>query len=44
MRKLLNAYGRRHLTPFGKITVAKTLALSKLTHVFMNLPFEMKYF
>ena len=25
-------------TPFGKITVIKTLALLTLTHVFMNLP------
>jgi hypothetical protein len=38
MRKLLNSWSRRHLTPFGKITVLKTLALSKLTHLFMNLP------
>ena len=38
MRKLLNAWARRQLTPFGKITVIKTLALSKLTHAFLNLP------
>ena len=38
MRKLLNAWARRQLTPFGKITVIKTLALSKLIHVFINLP------
>ena len=29
MKKLLNAWARRHLTPFGKMTVIKTLALSK---------------
>ena len=38
MRKLLYSWSRRYLTPVGKITVLKTLALSKLTHLFMNLP------
>ena len=40
MRKLglLNTWARRHLTPFGKLTVIKSLALSKLIHVFINLP------
>ena len=29
---------KRNLTPFGKITVIKTLVLSKLTYLFTNLP------
>ena len=29
---------KRQLTPFGKITVIKTLALSKITHLFMSIP------
>ena len=36
--KILNTWSKRSLTPFGKITVIKMLALSKLTYVFMNLP------
>ena len=27
MRKVLNTWARRHITPFGNITVIKTLAL-----------------
>ena len=38
IRKILNSWSRRNITPFGKITVIKTLALSKLTHLFMSLP------
>lgn len=38
IRKLLNTWGKRQLTPFGKITVLKTLAVSKLTYLFMNIP------
>ena len=38
MEKLLNAWSRRNITPFGKITVIKTLVISKITHLFMNLP------
>lgn len=38
IRKLLNCWSRRNLTPYGKITVIKTLALSKITHLFLNLP------
>ena len=38
IKTLLNVWSRRNLTPFGKITVIKTLALSKLTYLFMNLP------
>ena len=38
IEKTLKTWGKRFLTPFGKITVIKTLALSKLTYLFMNLP------
>ena len=27
-----------NITPFGKITVIKTMVISKMTHLFMNLP------
>ena len=33
MRNVLNAWSRRNLTPFGKITVIKSLVLSKITHL-----------
>ena len=38
IRKLLLVWKKRHLTPFGKITVLKTLALSQITHLFITLP------
>ena len=38
VRRLLNSWSKRNLTPFGKITVIKTLALSKFIHWFMGLP------
>jgi len=38
VRKLLSVWSKRQLTPFGKITVLKTLAISKLTYLFVNLP------
>ena len=38
METLLNSWSRRNITPFGKITVIKTLVMSKVTHLFMNLP------
>ena len=38
VEKLLKTWNKRFLTPFGKITVIKTLAISKLTYLFMNLP------
>ena len=37
IRKLLNTWSRRNITPFGKITVIKTMVISKITHLFMNL-------
>lgn len=38
IRRLLMLWSKRNLTPFGKITVIKTLALSKLVHLFITLP------
>jgi exonuclease III len=38
IKKLLNTWSKRQITPFGKITVLKSLAVSKLTHLFTNLP------
>ena len=38
IEKLLKTWNRRFLTPYGKITVIKTLALSKLTYLFTNIP------
>ena len=38
IERLLKVWSKRFLTPFGKITVIKTLALSKLTYLFSNLP------
>ena len=38
VNKILKTWSKRFLTPFGKITVIKTLALSKLTYLFTNIP------
>ena len=38
VRKVLNAWSRRNLTPFGKIAVIKHLPISKITHLLLNLP------
>ena len=38
IRNLLVQWSKRTLTPLGKITVIKTLALSKINHLFMALP------
>ena len=38
IENLLKIWSKRFLTPFGKITVLKTLAISKLTYLFTNLP------
>ena len=38
LEKLLRVWSKRHLTPLGKVTVIKTLALSKLTHLFLTIP------
>lgn len=38
MKKILNNWRYRYLTPYGKITIIKSLALSKLTHLSIILP------
>ena len=38
MEKLINSWNYRYLTPFGKITVLKSLCLSKLSHLALVLP------
>ena len=38
VRKLLNSWAYRHLTPYGKVVVIKTLVLSKLANVAMVVP------
>ena len=38
IRRLLLVWSRRYLTPFGKITILKTLALSKLVYLFSSIP------
>lgn len=38
IKKLLGAWFHRHLTPYGKITVIKSLGLSKLSHVALVVP------
>jgi hypothetical protein len=38
IKNILNVWTRRNLTPFGKITVIKTLVMSKFTYLFQNIP------
>ena len=44
IQNLLNKWKRRQLTPFGKIAIIKTLAISKITHLFMSIPDPSKKF
>ena len=38
IRKMFRVWTKRQLTPLGKITILKTLAISKITHLFITLP------
>ena len=38
IQKEIVQWRRRHLTPFGKITVIKSLLISKIVHLFLALP------
>ena len=38
IKNLLTQWSKRILTPFGKITVIKSLAISKINHLFLSLP------
>ena len=37
-KQIINSWRFRYLTPLGKITIIKTLILSKFTHLFMTIP------
>ena len=37
-RNVLGSWSKRMLTPYGKITVIKSLVLSKITHLILALP------
>ena len=36
--KIVNQWGKRDLTPLGKITIIKTFLLSKFNHLFLTIP------
>jgi hypothetical protein len=38
MRRILASWKKRQITPFGKITVIKTLVFSKIVHLLISLP------
>ncbi len=38
IRALLAQWSKRNLTPLGRVTVIKTLAISKVNHLFLSLP------
>ena len=38
MKNILQAWGSRKITPIGKITIAKSLVMSKITHILQSLP------
>ena len=43
MRKDLNNWSKRDLTPFGKTTVIKSLILSQIVHILSSLPSPSRY-
>ena len=38
MKKLVNSWSKRKLTTLGRITVVKSILISKITHLFISLP------
>ena len=38
MQREINNWLKRDLTPFGKVTVIKTLIVSKIVHILLSLP------
>jgi hypothetical protein len=38
IEKEITHWNKRNITPYGKITVIKSLLLSKITHLFIALP------
>ena len=43
IKKMLHVWHKRYLTPIGKIAVIKTLAISKLNHLFTSVPSPNKH-
>ena len=38
LHKIVNQWGKRDLTPLGKITIIKTFLLTKFNHLFLSIP------
>ena len=38
IKKLIRTWSCRQLTPYGKVTIVKSLLLSKITHILLSLP------
>ena len=38
VKREISRWNKRNMTPIGRITIIKTLIISKLTHLFINLP------
>ena len=38
IKKLIRTWSSRQLTPYGKVTIVKSLLLSKITHILLSLP------
>ena len=38
IKKLIRTWSTRKLTPYGKVTIVKSLLLSKITHILLSLP------
>ena len=38
VKREISRWNKRNMTPLGKITIIKTLIISKFTHLFINLP------
>ena len=38
IKKLIRTWSSRSLTPYGKVTIVKSLLLSKITHILLSLP------
>ena len=38
IKNLIRVWSTRKLTPYGKVTIVKSLLLSKITHILLSLP------
>ena len=38
IKRIFNTWSRRHLTPYGKITIIKSFAIAKIVYFFINIP------